>query len=249
MSNELRAGLWGADGRMGRAIADAIEARDGVVLAATPGPDDDPAEAFAGVDVIIDFTSPGGTRRAAVAAAAVGAPLVSGTTGLDGAARDALARLAAAQPVVHAPNMSQGVTLLFHLAARAAELLGTGFDAEIVEMHHRRKADAPSGTGVRLAEVVARAKGLDPASAVRASREGMVGARPDAEVGVVALRGGTVVGEHTLVLAGAGERVELTHRAEDRGIFARGAVRAATWIVGRPPGLYDMGDVLGVPRP
>jgi 4-hydroxy-tetrahydrodipicolinate reductase len=173
---------------------------------------------------------------------------VIGTTGLDERAEAAIDALAARAPVVVAPNMSPGVTLFFHLAARAAELLGPDYDAEIVEMHHRRKVDAPSGTAVRLGEVVARAKGFDPERAVVHGRSGQVGARPREEVGVMTLRGGDVIGDHTLVLAGEGERLELTHRASSRDIFARGAVRAARWVVGQPPGRYDMADVMGIAR-
>jgi 4-hydroxy-tetrahydrodipicolinate reductase len=126
--------------------------------------------------------------------------------------------------------------------------LGPTFDAEIVEIHHRNKVDAPSGTAVRLAEVVSGAKQLDAEQVARHGRSGQVGARPSEEVGVMALRGGDVVGEHTLYLVGEGERIELTHRATDRSIFARGAVRAAHWVIGRPAGLYDMADVMGIPR-
>jgi len=174
--------------------------------------------------------------------------MVIGTTGLDSDTRAALERAAERVPIVFAPNYSQGVNALYFLAARAAELLGPGFDAEIVEIHHKRKVDSPSGTAVRLSEVVAAAKRLDPERAVTHGRSGHVGARPLEEVGVMALRGGDVVGEHTLYLVGEGERIELTHRATDRSIFARGAVRAAHWVVGRPAGLYDMADVMGIPR-
>jgi 4-hydroxy-tetrahydrodipicolinate reductase len=144
--------------------------------------------------------------------------------------------------------MSVGVTLLFWLASRAAAMLGEGFDAEIVEMHHRHKVDAPSGTAKRLAEVVAQARSVDLAEAGTYGRSGQVGARRPEEIGVMALRGGDVVGDHTLILAGPGERVELTHRAHSREIFARGALRAALWVAGKPAGTYDMGDVIGVPR-
>jgi 4-hydroxy-tetrahydrodipicolinate reductase len=174
--------------------------------------------------------------------------MVIGTTGLDAATRAALERAAERVPVVYAPNYSQGINALYFLAGRAAELLGPSFDAEIVEMHHRYKMDAPSGTAVRLAEVVATAKRLDAERAIRHGRSGQVGERPLEEVGVLALRGGDVVGEHTLYLVGDGERIELTHRATDRLIFARGAVRAAHWVVGRSAGLYDMIDVMGIPR-
>ena len=174
--------------------------------------------------------------------------MVIGTTGLDASTRAALERAAERVPIVFAPNYSQGVNALYFLAARATELLGPDFDAEILEIHHRHKVDSPSGTAVRLGEVVAQAKQLDPERVVTHGRSGQVGARPLDEVGVMALRGGDVVGEHTLYLVGEGERVELTHRATDRTIFARGAVRAARWVVSRPAGLYDMTDVMGIPR-
>jgi len=198
-------------------------------------------------DVVIDFTRPEPTAKLLAECAARGVAAVVGTTGLDEAALAALDEAAKAVPVVFAPNMSAGVNVLFHLAARAASLLGPEFDAEIVEMHHRKKVDAPSGTAVRLAEVVAEAKSFDPESEIVHGRSGQVGERPDREIGVMTLRGGDVVGEHTLYLTALGERIELTHRATDRVIFARGAVRAAKWVVGKDPGRYDMADVLGVP--
>jgi 4-hydroxy-tetrahydrodipicolinate reductase len=197
-------------------------------------------------DVVVDFSAPAGTRAIAECCQKRKTPLVVGTTGLDAAAEEAIAALAASVPVVVAPNTSIGVTVLFHLAAEAARLLGPSYDAEIVEIHHRRKADAPSGTALRLAECVAAAKGLGKESFVF-GRSGQVGARPENEIGIVALRGGDVVGEHTLVLAGPGERIELTHRAHDRSLFARGALRAARWVAThREPGRYDMRHVLGI---
>jgi len=200
------------------------------------------------VEVVIDFSIAAATAKLLPLCAGQHIPMVIGTTGLDAETRAGLERAAERVPIVFAPNYSQGVNALYFLAARATELLGPAFDAEIVEIHHRHKVDAPSGTAVRLAEVVAAAKHLDPERTVRHSRSGQVGARPTDEVGVMALRGGDVVGEHTLYLVGEGERVELTHRATDRSIFARGAVRAAHWVVGRPAGLYDMADVMGIPR-
>jgi 4-hydroxy-tetrahydrodipicolinate reductase len=209
----------------------------------------DPKAAVSLADVVIDFSLPEATGPLLRECAEQRKPAVVGTTGLDAEAQSAAEALESVAPLVMAPNFSQGVTLLFHLAARAAELLGPGFDAEIVEMHHRRKVDAPSGTAARLGEIVARAKGLDPAEAVRHGRSGRVGARTDDEIGVMALRGGDVVGEHTLVLAGGGERIELSHRAGDRRIFSRGAVRAGVWAARQSrPGRYDMADVMGVPR-
>ncbi len=270
-AQNVRVAIHGVGGRMGRAIVDVLEDDEtigvtgalehegsaligadlGAILRGEPNGvviTHDLAAGLESADVVIDFTRPEPTAKLLAACAERGVPAVVGTTGLDDAARAALDDAAKKVPVVFAPNMSVGVNLLFHLASRAAALLGPEFDAEIVEMHHKRKVDAPSGTAVRLAEVVAEAKGLDPEEEIVHGRSGHVGMRPEREIGVMTLRGGDVVGEHTLFLVGAGERIELTHRATDRAIFARGAVRAAKWIVGRPAGRYDMADVLGVPR-
>ena len=198
--------------------------------------------------VVIDFSLPAATAHLLPVCAGQRVPVIVGTTGLDEDVKAVLHRAAERVPVVFAPNFSQGVTALFHLASRASALLGDSFDAEIVDIHHRNKIDAPSGTAVKLAEVVAQAKAIDLKDGVTHGRSGQVGVRPDKEIGVMTLRGGDVVGEHTLYLAGQGERLEITHRATDRMIFARGAVRAAHWAVGKPPGLYDMFDVMGVER-
>jgi len=192
----------------------------------------DVEEFLKNVEVVIDFSIASASAKLLPLCAGQHIPMV----------------IAERVPIVSAPNYSQGVNALYFLAARATELLGPSFDAEIVEIHHRNKVDAPSGTAVHIGEVVARAKGLDPEGAVSHGRSGQVGARPTEEIGVMALRGGDVVGEHTLYLVGEGERLELTHRATDRSIFARGAVRAAQWVVGRPAGLYDMADVMGILR-
>jgi 4-hydroxy-tetrahydrodipicolinate reductase len=200
------------------------------------------------VEVVIDFSVAAATAKLLPVCAGQRIPMVVGTTGLDATTRASLERAAEMVPIVFAPNYSQGINALYFLVARATELLGPAFDAEIVEIHHRLKVDAPSGTALRLAEVVAGAKQLDAARAVSTGRSGQVGVRPIEEIGVVALRGGDAVGEHTLYLMGEGERIELTHRATDRSIFARGAVRAAHWVVTRPAGLYDMADVMGIPR-
>jgi 4-hydroxy-tetrahydrodipicolinate reductase len=197
-------------------------------------------------EVVIDFSLPDAAASlfAACAQRRVGA--VVGTTGLDAPARLALENLCKVAPVVVAPNYSVGVNVLWALAAQAVRLLGPEYDIEIVEMHHRHKLDAPSGTAVRLLDVVAQARGVDAARAARPGRSGQVGARTQDEIGVHALRGGDVVGDHTLVLSGPGERIELTHRAQSREIFALGAVKAAHFVVGKPPGLYEMTDVLGI---
>jgi len=198
-----------------------------------------------GADAVIDFSSPEGCVAAARICAARGVPLVSGTTGLDEAGFAALREAAQRVAILHAPNMSVGIQLLLRLVEEAARALGEGFDVEILEAHHRHKKDAPSGTALRLAETVAAALGRDLREDARFGREGLVGPRPAREIGVLALRGGDVVGDHTVFFFGEGERLELTHRASSRSAFARGALRAARWIVGRPPGLYGMRDVLG----
>lgn len=197
--------------------------------------------------VVIDFSSPGSTAKLLDVCLGLKLPAVIGTTGLDTEGKTRLGRLAAVAPVVHAPNFSQGVTVMFYLAELASRLLGESYDAEIVEMHHRHKVDAPSGTALRLAEGVAKARRLG-SKAFTFGRDGQVGARPSDQIGVLALRGGGVVGDHTLILADPSERLELVHRAQDRGVFARGAVRAAHWVVTQPAGLYDMFDVLGIER-
>lgn len=263
----MRAVVHGASGRMGRAVVQAIHEANGIALVGAIARDGASAIGIdigelAGVGalrvpvtgalaaeldahVLIDFSRSEAIEAMSAQAAARSVSLVVGTTGLEPSALAALERAAQRVPVVVAPNTSVGVTVLFHLAERATALLGEGFDAEIVEMHHRRKVDAPSGTALRLADVVLAAKGLDR-SALVTGREGKPGARPQHEVGVLALRGGDVIGDHTLVLAGTGERVELTHKATDRSLFARGAVRAALWTATQSPGLYDMRDVLGL---
>ncbi len=263
--------MHGAAGRMGRAIigvlddAPQAELHAAVEYAGAPCQGSDPhvlagkaarglaigadlPAALQGASVVIDFSLPTATESVIAACRAARTPLVMGTTGLSPAQRAALGALAQELPVVFAPNYSQGVTALFHLAKRATELLGPEFQAEITEFHHRHKVDSPSGTAMRLAEVVAEAKGVALGEAGVYGREGQVGARTPDEIGVFALRGGDVVGEHTLYLFGEGERIEITHRATDRTIFARGAVRAAGWVVQQPPGLYDMFDVMGVTR-
>jgi 4-hydroxy-tetrahydrodipicolinate reductase len=203
-------------------------------------------KALSQAQVVIDFSSPAATVALLERCAVAKVSAVVGTTGMDDACRRALETLATLVPVVASPNYSIGVNVLLALAERAVKLAGAEFDLEITEMHHRHKVDAPSGTAMRLAEVAARARGLNVARSSVNGRAGQVGPRRAEEIGVHALRGGDVVGDHTLVLAGPGERLELTHRAHGREIFARGALRAAHWVVNRRPGLYDMADVLGI---
>jgi 4-hydroxy-tetrahydrodipicolinate reductase len=196
--------------------------------------------------VVIDFTTPASTLKNLEACAGKGVAMVIGTTGLSEGERARAAELAKSTAVVMSPNMSVGVNLLFFLTRRAAEIPGPGFDIEVVEAHHRLKKDAPSGTALRLAEVAAAGRGWKTSEALRCRREGMIGERPQREIGVQALRAGDIVGDHTVLMAGPGERIELTHRAHSRDTFAQGAMRAAAWVAGRPPGLYDMQDVLGL---
>jgi 4-hydroxy-tetrahydrodipicolinate reductase len=197
------------------------------------------------VDAVIDFSSREATRALLELAAASGKPVVLGTTGHAPEEKAELLRLAARIPCVWAGNFSVGVNLLFALARKAAHTLGEDYDAEVVEMHHRMKRDAPSGTALRLLEIILEERKLDR-TALRHGRQGITGERGRQEVGVHSLRGGDVVGDHTVIFAGAGERLELTHKAADRAIFARGALRAVQWVVTRGPGVYDMQDVLGL---
>lgn len=201
---------------------------------------------LAEADAAIDFTSPEATLQFAARAAAVGVHLVIGTTGLSVEQKKTLQDLSCAGAhIVCAPNMSIGVNLLFALCAKVAPILGEDYDIEVVEMHHNQK-DAPSGTAERLGEILAKARGLDYAADTRHGRVGQVGARSKKEIGMHALRGGDVVGDHTVIFAAQGERVELTHKASSRETFAKGAIRAVKFLAGTKPGLYDMQDVLGL---
>jgi 4-hydroxy-tetrahydrodipicolinate reductase len=208
----------------------------------------EPSGAIDVSDVVIDFSSASATGSLLESCRAAGKPIVIGTTGHDDAHRQAIEETAHEIGVVFAANFSVGVNALFWLTREAARILGPAFDLEVVEMHHRLKKDAPSGTARRLAEILAEARGLDYARDAVHGRQGLVGERGPQEIGVHAIRGGDVVGEHTVLFAGTGERLELTHRASSRETFAAGALRAAEWLIGQPPGLYDMEDVLGLQR-
>lgn len=197
-----------------------------------------------GADAVIDFTAPEASLEHARACAAAKVPIVIGTTGFSTAQRAELEKLSANALLVVAPNMSVGVNVVIGLAAELARRLGDDFDVEILETHHSKKKDAPSGTALKLAEEIASATGRGRAD-FRLAREGVIGERPRREIGVQTLRGGDVVGEHTVFFFGDGERVELSHRATSREQFARGAIRAAAWLQGKSPGLYDMRHVLG----
>ena len=196
--------------------------------------------------VTLDFTAPAAALAHLEAAAGAGAAIVVGTTGFGATERARADTVARRTRAVIAPNMSIGVTVLERLIATATQALGPGFDVEIVEIHHRLKRDAPSGTALRLAEIAAQAQGTPLAARARFGREGEPGPRTDAEIGVLGVRGGDAIGDHTVYFLGAGERLELTHRAQSRACLARGALRAALWLVAQPPGLYTMRDVLGL---
>jgi 4-hydroxy-tetrahydrodipicolinate reductase len=196
--------------------------------------------------VAVDFTAPDAAVAHAKQAAALGTPIVIGTTGLTREQRAELDDLASSTAMLVSANMSVGVNALLGLVEEAAHRLGPAFDIEIVELHHNKKKDAPSGTALALAEAAARGASLDPAKAFTLAREGLTGERRPGEIGVVALRGGDNIGEHTVMLIGTGERLELVHRASSRDCLAAGAVRAGAWLHGRPPGRYTMRDVLGL---
>ena len=208
---------------------------------------DDPAQALAGAQALIDFTTPDSTVALADAAAHAGVAHVIGTTGLEASHLDALSRAARRIAIVRAGNMSLGVNLLTRITRQVAAALDEDFDIEIVEAHHRHKVDAPSGTALMLGEAAAQGREVALDAVREGGRDGITGARGRGRIGFSAVRGGDIVGEHDVIFAGAGERVVLRHVATDRGIFARGALKAALWAQGRAPGAYDMCDVLGLP--
>jgi 4-hydroxy-tetrahydrodipicolinate reductase len=241
----VRVLLLGAKGRMGQAIAAAAPKAE-VEITARLDMGDDIAKEIQGCDVVVDFSHPNTSRELGRACADAKKPAVIGTTGHSKEERAALEKLTQLVPVVLSPNFSVGVNALFWLTRKAAEMLGDDFDLEVTEMHHRLKKDAPSGTAKKLAEILCEVRGLDYGKNVRHGREGLIGERPSKEIAVHSIRGGDVVGDHTVTFAGAGERLELSHKAASRETFALGALRAARWIVGQPPGLYSMEDVLGL---
>lgn len=264
----MRVGIMGAGGRMGRMLVRAVAGTEGAVVAggterdaAMAGQDlgtlaglaplgvgltTDTAAVFAASDVVVDFTAPAATVAHVRLAAQAQVPMVIGTTGLSDADRAAIAEAARYVPIVQAANTSLGVTLLSALVEQVARSLGPEYDIEIVEMHHRRKVDAPSGTALALGEAAARGRAVDLAARSVRSRDGHTGARVAGDIGFATLRGGDVVGEHTVIFAGEAERIELVHKATDRAVFAHGAIRAAAWVRTQAPGLYGMKDVLGL---
>lgn len=231
---------------MGQALIRCAAPLDELEVVAAIDQGDDLAGALPAADVVVDFSLPHTWPMLTGLCARHGKPLVSGTTGASPEERAALEAAGSVVPIVWASNFSTGVNTLFWLTRKAAEILGPAFDLEVVEMHHRLKKDAPSGTATTLAEILAETRGVQLDRAARHGRRGVVGERTASEIGVHALRGGDVVGDHTVMFAAAGERVELTHKASSRDTFANGALRAAGWVLGRPPGIYDMQDVLGL---
>lgn len=239
--------VTGKSGRMGQAVLQAAAAEPSVEVSATHDSGEDLANAIRHADAVIDFTIHKFTGELLAAAKANGTRLVIGTTGHTDAEREAIHEAAKTLPIVYAPNFSVGVNTLFWLTRKAAQVLGQDrFDIEVVEMHHRHKIDAPSGTARRLLEILNEETGTSYADDIAHGRFGNVGPRKPREIGMHTLRGGDVVGDHTVVFAADGERVELTHKASSRLTFAAGAVRAAVWLKDQPAGLYDMQDVLGL---
>lgn len=264
----IRVAIAGASGRMGRMLIEAALKEEGVVLAAafdrpgTPfvGRDagelvgaacgvaigDEARTAIAAADCLIDFTRPEGTLEHLALARELGKAVVIGTTGFDAAGKAAIAEAAQSVPVVFAPNMAVGVNAVFRVLEVAARILSEGYDVEIIEAHHRYKVDAPSGTALRMGEVVARELGRDLEACAIYGREGVTGERKSETIGFSTIRGGDVVGDHTVLFAGLGERIEITHKSGSRMPYATGSLRAARFLAGRSAGLFDMQDVLGL---
>jgi len=264
---KLRIAVAGASGRMGRTLIDAVLRDPELALAAALeikgnphlGKDagelagspcgvkitDDVATGLAGCDVLVDFTRPEGTMSHVAACRQLGVRLVIGTTGFGDAQKNDIAAAARDIAIALSPNFSVGVNVAFRLLEVASRALGGGYDVEIVEAHHRHKVDAPSGTALRMGEVVAQALGRDLKQCAIYGREGVTGERKNETIGFATVRGGDLVGEHTVMFIGGGERLEVTHRASSRANFANGALRAARFLMSRPSGLYDMADVLG----
>jgi 4-hydroxy-tetrahydrodipicolinate reductase len=267
----IKAIVTGAAGRMGSRIINVLSTSEGIRLAAAVerkghpqlnqdacGPagiassgvlnlitDDLPGSLKAG-DVLIDFTHPEASMEHIRICAELGKPLVIGSTGFSAVQMTEIGKFAQKVPCVLSPNMSIGVNLCFKVLAEIAKTIGEDYDMEIVEAHHRMKKDAPSGTAVKMAQVLAQAVNRNLEEVGVYARKGMIGERTKKEIGIQTLRAGDIVGEHTVMFAGKGERIEITHRAHSRDTFAAGAIRAGKWVVGKKPGLYDMQDVLGL---
>jgi 4-hydroxy-tetrahydrodipicolinate reductase len=266
---DIRMGVIGCGGRMGRMLIAEIAAGEGCALSggtATPGSatvgsdlgelagigrlgvaaGNAPGELMRASDVVIEFSTAAATASHAPLAAELGKPLVIGTTGLSAVETQSIHDAAKRIPIVWAANTSLGINLLLGLVEQVAARLGPDWDIEIMEMHHKGKADAPSGTALALGRAAAGARGVSLDAVAQRGRDGITGPRKNGDIGFVALRGGDAVGDHHVIFAGAGERLELSHRATNRAIYAKGAVRAARWVIGRPAGLYGMKEVLGL---
>ena len=243
----MKISVTGRSGRMGQSVVAAIEAESSASVHHTHDTGEDLTAAFTGADAVIDFTLPTLTDELLAVAIALKVPLVIGTTGHSDTQKAAIEEASQTVPIVFASNFSTGVNLLFHLTRKAAAILGNEtFDIEVTEMHHRHKVDAPSGTARTLLDILNEETGTSYGEDVAHGREGNIGPRPSREIGMHTLRGGDVVGDHTVMFAAEGERFELTHKASSRMTFASGAVRAALWLEGRDAGLYDMQNVLGL---
>ena len=238
--------IAGSKGRMGQALLSSAARFPDLQVVAQVDLGDDLGQVIAGADVVIDFSFHEATAGFVGYCQQQRKPMVIGTTGHTAQEKQHIAQASASIPLVLSSNFSTGVNVLFWLTRKAAEILGPGFDLEVVEMHHRLKKDAPSGTAVSLAQILAEVRQANLAEVARHGRAGLVGERTATEIGVHSVRGGDVVGDHTVIFAGMGERVELTHRASNRETFANGALRAARWVCHQSPGLYTMADVLGL---
>jgi len=236
----------GYKGRMGRALLDCAAALPDCKVTGQVDQGDDLETTLSQGDVVIEFSFHNITPTVAALCAKHKKALVIGTTGHNPEEKAQITKQASQIPIVWASNYSTGVNTLFWLTRKAAEILGPTFDLEVIEMHHRLKKDAPSGTAATLLEILAETRRLALPDSLRHGREGITGERTDREIGVHSLRGGDVVGDHTVIFATNGERLELTHKASSRDTFAHGALRAAQWVVGKPPGIYSMQEVLGL---
>ena len=236
----------GFKGRMGQTLLACAAGMPTVQIVGQVDQGDDLGAIIGQCDAVIEFSFHNVTTGVVELCAKHGKALVIGTTGHNDAEKSQISNFKSQIPIVWASNYSTGVNTLFWLTRKAAEILGPGFDLEVVEMHHRLKKDAPSGTATTLLEILGEVRQLQLKEALRHGREGITGERTDAEIGIHAIRGGDVVGDHTVIFAANGERVELTHKASSRETFANGALRAAQWLVGQKPGIYDMQDVLGL---
>jgi 4-hydroxy-tetrahydrodipicolinate reductase len=236
----------GSRGRMGQALVNSADRVPDLQIVGQVDQGDPLDPLLPGCDVVVDFSFHDVTSRVAALCAKHHKALVIGTTGHSEVEKTQIRTCKELVPIVWASNYSTGVNTLFWLVRKAAEILGPSFDLEVVEMHHRLKKDAPSGTAATLLEILGDARKVQLRDVLRHGRKGITGERTSSEIGIHALRGGDVVGDHTVIFAADGERLELTHKASSRDTFAHGALRAARWIVGRPPGIYDMQDVLGL---